>query len=112
MPRLLRAARLASRLGLAPLFALASLGCASTPQVQVESLALKRVVVYRNGVAYFERGGHVEGSEVRFKMKEAEVGDFLATLAVMERGGSSVRAAAFPLDVDDDVRKDDDDNKD
>jgi hypothetical protein len=88
------------------------LGCAAAPQVQVESLALKRVVVYRNGVGYFERGGHVEGSEVRFKMKESEVGDFLATLAVMEQGGSSVRAAAFPLDVDDDVRKDDDDNKD
>ena len=30
-------------------------------------------------------------------MKRTEVGDFLATLAVMERGGSSVRAAAFPL---------------
>src|SRR6185312_8173283 len=28
-----------------------------------------------------------------------EVGDFLATLAVLERGGSSVRSASFPLDV-------------
>lgn len=90
-------------------FAVVSLlsgGCARTPQVQVESLPLKRVVIYRNGVGYFERGGHVEGSEVRFKMKEAEVGDFLATLAVMEKGGSSVRSAAFPLDVDDEVNKD------
>jgi hypothetical protein len=86
-----------------------ALGCAKAPQVQVESLALKRVVIYRNGVGYFERGGHVDGSEVRFKMKEAEVGDFLATLAVMEKGGSSVKAAAFPLDVDDDVVKPDDD---
>src|SRR5437016_5019509 len=70
--------------------------------VSVEGLPLKRVVVYRNGVAYFERGGHTEEGEVRFKMKEGEVGDFLATLAVMERGGSSVRAAAFPLKMDDD----------
>jgi hypothetical protein len=92
---------------LLPLAALADAGCARTPQVQVESLALKRVVIYRNGVGYFERGGHVEGSEVRFKMKESEVGDFLATLAVMEQGGSSVKAAAFPLDVDDEVNKDD-----
>jgi hypothetical protein len=30
-------------------------------------------------------------------MRQAEVGDFLATLAVMEQGGSSVRSAAFPL---------------
>jgi hypothetical protein len=91
------------------LVAFADVGCASSPQVQVESLALKRVVIYRNGVGYFERGGHVEGAEVRFKMKEAEVGDFLATLAVMEQGGSSVKAAAFPLDVNDDVANDDDD---
>ncbi len=32
-----------------------------------------------------------------FRVLQREVGDFLATLAVMERGGSSVRAAAFPL---------------
>ncbi len=89
--------------------AFAETGCARGPQVQADSLPLKRVVIYRNGVGYFERGGHVEESEVRFKMKEAEIGDFLATLAVMEEGGSSVRAAAFPLDIDDDVAKDQDD---
>ena len=93
---------------LLPLAALAGVGCARTPQVQVESLPLKRVVIYRNGVGYFERGGHVEESEVHFKMKESEVGDFLATLAVMEQGGSSVKAAAFPLEVDDEINKDDD----
>ncbi len=87
-------------------FALAEVGCARGPQVQADSLPLKRVVIYRNGVGYFERGGHVDSQEVRFKMKQAEIGDFLATLAVMEQGGSSVRAAAFPLDVDDDVARD------
>jgi len=81
---------------------LLSVGCGRQAVVSADGLPLKRVVVYRNGVAYFERGGHTEGSEVRFKMKEGEVGDFLATLAVMERGGSSVRAAAFPLKMDDD----------
>ncbi len=94
------------------LVSLAGAGCARTPQVQVESLALKPGLINRNGVAYFERAGHVDGSEVRFKMKEAEVGDFLATLAVMEKGESSVRAAAFPLDIDDEVNKDEGDDKD
>ena len=78
-----------------------AMGCARTPVVQSD-LPIVRVVVYRNGVAYFERSGHVEGSDVRFKMKQAEVGDFLATLAVMEQGGSSVRSAAFPLKMDND----------
>jgi hypothetical protein len=74
-------------------------GCARQPVVQSE-LPIRRVVVYRNGVAYFERSGHVENDAVHFKMKQEEVGDFLATLAVMEQGGSSVRSAAFPLDMD------------
>jgi hypothetical protein len=87
-------------------FALATAGCARQPQVQADSLPLRRVVVYRNGVGYFERGGHVEEDKVQFRMKEAEVGDFLATLAVMEQGGSSVRSAAFPIDVNDEVNPD------
>ena len=73
-----------------------AIGCGGQAVVQSE-LPIKRVVVYRNGVAYFERAGHVEKDEVRFKMRQAEVGDFLATLAVMEQGGSSVRSAAFPM---------------
>jgi hypothetical protein len=77
-------------------------GCATPPPVSVPGLNLRKVVIYRNGVGYFERGGHVESDSVQFKVRKDEVGDFLATLAVLERGGSSVRAAAFPLDVDDD----------
>ncbi len=73
-------------------------GCVRSASVQTtSSLPLRRVVVYRNGVGYFERQGHVDEDEVRFRVAQREVGDFLATLAVMERGGSSVRAAAFPM---------------
>lgn len=73
-------------------------GCARGPAVLTDSaLPLRRVVVYRNGVGYFERQGQVSGDEVRFRVLQSEVGDFLATLAVMEEGGSSVRAAAFPM---------------
>jgi hypothetical protein len=84
-------------------------GCGRQAIATTDALPVSRVVVYRNGVAYFERAGHVDGSEVRFKMKRTEVGDFLATLAVMERGGSSVRAAAFPLpdDESDEAKSDD-----
>jgi hypothetical protein len=77
------------------------LGCASGPSVSAEGLALKRVVIYRNGVGYFERSGHIKADRVNFKVKGAEVGDFLATLAVIEKGGSSVRSASFPIKVAD-----------
>ena len=76
-------------------------GCGQSALVSSE-LPVKRVVVYRNGVAYFERGGTVNDDEVRFKMRDSEVGDFLGTLAIMETGGSSVRAASFPIKIDDD----------
>ena len=77
--------------------------CATSPPVEVDGLALKRVVIYRNGVAYFEREGRVSGDKVSFRVRGDEVGDFLASFAVMEKGGSSVRAASFPLHREDDV---------
>ena len=64
---------------------LAALGCATAPPVGAPGLALKKVVIYRNGVGYFERGGHVDSDRVMFKVRKDEVGDFLATLAVLER---------------------------
>src|SRR5271166_2820794 len=85
----------------------ATIGCGREAIATTDALPVRRVVVYRNGVAYFERSGHVDRDQVRFKMKESEVGDFLATLAVMERGGSSVRAAAFPLKANDDEQDSD-----
>jgi len=89
----------------------ALVGCGRQPAVSTNDLALRRVVIYRNGVAYFERSGHVEESEVHFKVKDTEVGDFLATLAVSETGGSSVRSVAFPMKVvedEEDLEKDKD----
>jgi hypothetical protein len=88
------------RSGLAAAVTLAAMGigCARGAAVQtVPTLPLRRVVVYRNGVGYFERQGRVREREVNFRVAPSEVGDFLATLAVMEQGGSSVRAAAFPV---------------
>jgi len=83
-------------------------GCGRQAIATTDVLPVHRVVIYRNGIAYFERSGHVDRDEVRFKMKGGEVGDFLATLAVMEQGGSSVRAAAFPLPQDPDKADADD----
>jgi len=74
-------------------------GCARGPDLRVDGLPIRKVVVYRNGVGYFERSGEVDGESVQFRMRQRMVGDFLATLAIVERGGSSVQAASFPLDV-------------
>ncbi|WP_437594184.1 hypothetical protein [Sorangium sp. So ce1000] len=76
-------------------------GCARGPDVDASGLALRRVVIYRNGVAYFERRGLIDAEQVTFRVRKEKVGDFLATLAVIEAGGSSVRSASFPVEVDD-----------
>jgi hypothetical protein len=87
-----------------------ALGCARGPSVSVDGLALRRVVIYRNGVGYFERAGHVSANRVNFKVKGEEVGDFLATLAVIEKGGSSVRSASFPIKVPEKMKAEEDDD--
>ncbi len=77
-----------------------AVGCSAVPTVDADGLPLKKVVVYRNGVGYFERAGKVDADRVAFRVRKNEIGDFLATLAVLERGGSSVRSASFPLAVE------------
>jgi hypothetical protein len=91
-----------SRAALFGLCLAAAAGCARGPNLSVDGLPLRKVVVYRNGVGYFERAGHVDADAVQFHMRQRMVGDFLATLAIVERGGSSVHAASFPLDVSSD----------
>lgn len=71
--------------------------------VEAPGLGLKRVVIYRNGVGYFERAGKVDADEVNFRVRREKVGDFLATLAVVEQGGSSVRSASFPIMTDEEA---------
>jgi hypothetical protein len=75
--------------------------CARGPNVATDELALRRVVVYRNGVGYFERAGKVSDDAVSFRMRQRMVGDFLASLAVIEKGGGAVRSASFPLELED-----------
>ncbi|MDX2052057.1 MAG: DUF4139 domain-containing protein [Polyangiaceae bacterium] len=81
-------------------------GCARQANLTTAQLPLRRVVIYRNGVAYFERGGEVDADRVTFQMRPKMIGDFLATLAVMQEGGSSVSSASFPVEVEKDSVED------
>jgi hypothetical protein len=99
MPKFDLGRSLVRRMGFASLLALGALGCARGPDVSATGLSLQRVVIYRNGVAYFERAGKVDSTEVTFRVRREKVGDFLATLAVIEAGGSSVQSASFPVEV-------------
>jgi hypothetical protein len=69
-------------------------GCVN-PHVATD-LDLRKVVLYRNGVGYFERGGNVEGDRIRFRVRRDHVGDFLSSLAVVTERPGAVRGVSFP----------------
>jgi hypothetical protein len=71
---------------------------------------VRHVVVYRDGVAYFEREGLVKGARVGFRARSGSVSDLLATLAVSERAARDPAAgrASLVRSVDLDARSDDD----
>lgn len=58
-------------LGAVALAALGTVGCGSTTASYVKSdTTLGRVVVYRNGVAYFERYADVQGDSLRLNVPQ------------------------------------------
>ena len=74
-------ARATSLLGTA--LALQLVACAGSER----GLALRRVVLYQNGIGYFERSGELHGDRFRVQLKSHEVGDVLKSLVVIDKGG-------------------------
>ena len=48
-------------------------------------LRLDRVVLYRNGVGYFERSGRIEGDLLTLKVRKDQVNDLLKSLTIVDR---------------------------
>jgi hypothetical protein len=61
-------------------------------------LSLRRVVLYRNGIGYFERGGRIEGDLLTLKVRKDMVNDLLKSLTVVEREGGRAVSVSMPLD--------------
>ena len=52
--------------------------------VKVDDVALGRVVIYRNGVAYYERRATVKGGFLTVSVPRDRVDDFLKSLTVTD----------------------------
>src|SRR3954462_6417976 len=52
--------------------------------VKVDNVALGRVVVYRNGVAFYERRATVSGGTLTVSVPRDRVDDFLKSLTVVD----------------------------
>ena len=62
------------------------------------ALQLSKVVLYRNGVGYFERGGTVSGDMFTIRVRKDQVNDLLKSLTVVERKGGRAVSISMPLD--------------
>jgi len=63
--------------------------------VKVDNVALGRVVIYRNGVAYYERHAFVEGGMLTVSVPRDRVDDFLKSLTVVD----AISGKALPVSI-------------
>jgi len=81
----------------AGVLALAGSGCgARTSYVRSSDTVLGRVVIYRNGVAYFERAATVEGDTLRLAVPAERVDDFLRSLTVVDADTGQPAPVSYP----------------
>jgi len=84
--------------GLGILLSLAACGDkrAALPSTQ-SPLGLERVVLYRNGIGYFERHGEVADDILRIRVRRDQVDDLLKSLTVIDESGRAL-SVSMPLD--------------
>lgn len=71
-------------------------GCAGTTSYVHSNTTLGRIVVYRNGIAYFERTAHVEGDTLKIAVPADKVDDFLKSLSVVDAKSGDPAPVAYP----------------
>ncbi|WP_170319880.1 DUF4139 domain-containing protein [Polyangium spumosum] len=82
---------------LAPIALLLLSGCASKATSFVKSdTTLGRVVVYRNGIAYFERYAEIDGDALRLSVPGDKIDDFLKSLTVTDATTGKPAPIAYP----------------
>jgi hypothetical protein len=87
-----------SAFGLLGLVGLAGCGGAAS-YVHADTATLGRVVVYRNGVAYFERYAKVDDDKLTLAVPPDKVDDFLKSLNVVDAKTGEPTPVAYPTDT-------------
>src|SRR5438445_5284817 len=65
-------------------------------QTAGQALPLRRVILYSNGVAYFERRGTVTGrAEINFSFKQSQINDVLKSMVVLDLGRGRIGAVSY-----------------
>ena len=75
---------------------LALVGCGAQSTHVKSDTTLGRVVIYRNGVAYFERYADVEGEALSLSVPSDKMDDFLKSLTVVDAATGTAAPVSFP----------------
>ncbi|MEO6573973.1 MAG: DUF4139 domain-containing protein, partial [Polyangiaceae bacterium] len=78
------------------LIVMAGCGAKSATFVHAPDTTLGRVVVYRNGVAYFERTAEVQGDHLNLSVPSDKVDDFLKSLTVVDAQTGQPAPISYP----------------
>jgi hypothetical protein len=69
---------------------------AASPSASVKDLPVRKVVLYKNGVGYFEHAGSVSGNQrVAIDFTSSQLNDVLQSLTVLDEGGGRVATVNY-----------------
>src|SRR6478735_120390 len=64
--------------------------------ISAQTLPIRRVILYSNGVAYIERRGTVSGhAEINLSFKQSQVDDVLKSMVVLDLGKGRIGAVSY-----------------
>lgn len=63
-----------------------------------KSIPVTRVVLYQNGVGYFERKGRVDGDVLTLQIRPSQINDLLKSLTVIDRTKGRAVSVSLPLE--------------
>ncbi|UQA61927.1 DUF4139 domain-containing protein [Polyangium aurulentum] len=84
------------KLSLLPVSLLLLMGCSHGTTFVRSDTTLGRVVVYRNGVAYFERYAEIDDDKLRLSVPGDKIDDFLKSLTVIDATTGKPAPIAYP----------------
>jgi hypothetical protein len=74
-------------------------GCAHQQGASAnDPLPVRRVVLYQNGIGYFERAGILYGDTLRLAVRPDQINDLLSSLTVIDRNGGRSQSISLPID--------------
>ncbi len=71
---------------------------ARLPDAPSAEIPIKRVVLYQNGVGYFERQGSIDGDVLSLQIRPSQINDLLKSLTVIDTGNGRAVSISLPLE--------------